>query len=96
MTKIKIQGSQYSDADLKRSVCSHLKQILDLLVRNGNSFDESKPLISDPRGGGATLCVVKPINFDLIQQTFEIPAHIELNRNEKAVICRRCWCDISE
>ncbi len=94
MEKRQIQGSQYADTNLEYSVCSHLQEILDLLVEHGNSFDHSLPL--ERLRGGSTRFVAKPINFDLIERTFELPKFIELNKGQHCVICRRCWCDIAE
>lgn len=96
MNRKTIQGSEYSDTNLKHSVCSHLKQILEFMIENGNSFDRSKPLQVNSREGGATLVVDKPIDFDSIRDAFEIPSYIEMNQKYRAIICRRCWCDISE
>ena len=91
--KRKIVGSEFADPDPESSVCSHLQPILDLLAESGNSFDRSAPM--NRSRGGATRLVTKPIDFTLIEATFEVPAFIELDRPREAVICRRCWCDIS-
>ena len=89
-----IRGDDFSNTELAYSVCSHLKPILELLVQHGNAFDASNPL--DISRGGSTRFVEKPIDFQLIQRTFEIPSFIELNPGERAVICRKCWCDLAE
>lgn len=95
MSKIKIKGSEFSDTDLKFSVCSHLLPILDYLVKNGNSWDKGNELFTD-KGGTRTLFVHKTIDYSKIEKIFEIPPFIEVNREYKSIICRRCWCDISE
>jgi hypothetical protein len=78
--KVQIKGSEYSDTDLKYSVCSHLQPILQLLQQHGNTFNATQPL--DERWGGATRLVSKPIDFELIESEFEIPSFIELNTGE--------------
>ena len=93
MSKRLIEGSEFADTNLDYSVCSHLQPILELLSRDGNSFDDSSPL--DKRRGGSTRLVAKPIDFELIERYFEIPKFIELNRAVRSVICRKCWCDIA-
>ena len=95
MSKITIQGSKYSDTDLSSSVCSHLEPILDFLEKNGSQYDHVTPMETD-KGGGATRRVKGSINFDLIENVFDIPEFIKLNRKEKALFCTRCWCDIVE
>lgn len=92
--KLQIGGSEYSDVNLEHNVCSHLQPILDLLQARGNVINRSDPL--DKSRGGATRFISTPIPFDLIESYFEIPEFIELNRRERAIICRRCWCDIAE
>jgi hypothetical protein len=94
VSKTLIQGSEFSDTNLEYSVCSHLQPILELLSQHGNTFDDSNPLAKTR--GGATRLVAKPIDFGLIEGNFEIPKFIELNRLGRAVICRKCWCDIAE
>ena len=94
MSKKSIKGSEFSDINLDRSVCSHLQPILDLLRQHGNIFNDPSPL--EKTRGGATRLVAKPIDFALIEGSFEIPKFIELNRVARAVICRKCWCDIAE
>jgi hypothetical protein len=94
VTKSLIEGSEFADTNLDYSVCSHLQPILELLSLRGNAFDASGPL--DKSRGGSTRLVAKPIDFELIERSFEIPTFIELNRTDRAVICRKCWCDIAE
>lgn len=95
MSKITIQGSKYSDTELSSSVCSHLEPILDLLEKNGSRYDHATPMETD-KGGGSTRRIKGVINFDLIENVFDIPKFIKLNRKEKSVFCARCWCDIVE
>lgn len=95
MNKLKIVGSEFSDMNLKLSVCSHLKPILEFLERNGNSYDHNTPNFTD-KGGGATRFIRESIDFDHLEKVFEIPSFIKLNRDEKAVVCTRCWCVIAE
>lgn len=94
MIKRSIEGSEFADTNLDYSVCSHLQPILELLSQHGNRFDNSGPL--DKSRGGSTRLVSQPIDFELVEESFEIPKFIELNRPARTVICRKCWCDIAE
>lgn len=91
--KRKIVGSEFADTDLKYNICSHLKEILEVLESNGAKWDKTKPLVTD-KGGAHTLKLNNKLDLQLIAHTFEIPSHIELSNEYKSVICRRCWCDI--
>ncbi len=96
MDKREITGSEFSDTNLEYQVCSHLRPILDLLASHGNSYDPSAPLYTDKGGGHTGSVTSHPIDFELIERTFEIPSFIELNRRLRSVVCRRCWCAIAE
>lgn len=91
--KIKISGSEYSDTNLEGSVCSHLEPILNKLEEHGAKWDKSQKLKTD-KGGAYTLKLKTPIDFNLIEDTFEIPHFIEISKEFNSIICRRCWCDI--
>lgn len=91
--KIQINGSEFADTDLKYNVCSHLKKILELLEKNGATWDKNQPLCTD-KGGAHSLKLKGKINFKLVHDTFEIPSFIEIAPEYKSIICRRCWCDI--
>lgn len=95
MSKMRILGSQFSDTDLKVDVCSHLTPILGLLEARGNSYDRSKALYRD-KYSEYQKEVSKPIDFDLIEESFEIPNFIVLDRRRKSVLCQTCWCAIVE
>lgn len=95
MSKIEINGSEFSDTNLEYSVCSHLQPILERLERNGNGYAHGSPMRTD-KGGGATRVVDKQIDFDLVDTIFEIPTFIKVSRDEKAILCTRCWCAIAE
>ncbi len=43
ITKIQISGSDFSDTDLEHNVCSHLKQILNILEENGAAWHKTTP-----------------------------------------------------
>lgn len=92
--KMKIEGSAFSDTDLKNKVCSHLQPILDALIENGNSFDQASPMQTD-KGGGWTRIMSRPIDFHLVEEKFDIPKFIELHKNTGTIFCSRCWCDIA-
>ncbi len=93
--KIKIQDVDIIHSDLSRSVCLHLQGILSLLEVHGISYDKSLPLYTD-KGGAHTLYVDGNIDFDLVKEHFEIPSFIEISQKYQSIICRKCWCDISE
>lgn len=94
MGKQLIKGSDFADTNLDSQVCSHLRPILDVLLSAGNSYDQSTQLQTD-KGGGHTLNVSLPIDFPLINRTFQIPTFIDVSVKNHAIVCRRCWCAIS-
>lgn len=93
MTKIKITGSEYSDTDLEKKVCSHLLPILEFLEAEGATWDKNAKLYTD-KGGAHTLKINMKINFNKVAENFEIPSFIELSEEYHSIICRKCWCDI--
>ena len=93
MSKAQIKGSEFSDTNLEYQVCSHLKPIQDLLTENGNSFSHPSRLIKE-RDGASIKLLPKPIDFDLVEQSFEIPSFITLGIENNAILCERCWCEI--
>jgi hypothetical protein len=95
VSKIKIVGSQFSDTELTTDVCSHLRPILEFLEKRGNSYAHGTSMKTS-RDGGATRLVSGTIDFDAIEAAFELPYDLELARQYRAIICRRCWCDIVE
>ncbi len=95
MPKLRIGGSQFAETDLQYDVCSHLLAILQLLELHGNSCERSIPLYRD-KYSEHQRAVNKPIDFDLIEETFEIPSFISLNRERRTVLCQTCWCAIVE
>lgn len=94
MSKIKIEGSLFSDTNLESSVCTHLQPILAYLEKNGVGYDHATPMFTD-KGGGWTRFVEGTIHFDQLESIFEIPSFMKFNRREKAIVCTRCWCDIA-
>ena len=95
MGKLLIAGSEFSDTDLAFRVCSHLEPILEVLESSGNSYNHYDPLYRD-KYSESKLILDRPINFDLIEQTFVIPPFIVLSRSKALVFCKRCWCSIVE
>jgi hypothetical protein len=92
MGKIKIQGSVYSDTDLTDDVCSHLKPVLEFLVSKGNTY--AKGPLETSKDGGRTRHMSGPIDFDAVEQWFDVPSFIKLAREHHGILCTRCWCDI--
>ena len=95
MSKLKIGGSTFSDTNLETDVCSHLRPILALLVSQGNSYDPSEPLQRDKSSASRRL-VNGPLDFQLIEDSFEIPKFIVLAREHGTILCQTCWCAIVE
>ena len=91
--KRQIKGSDFADTNLEYHVCSHLKEILDVLEKNGASWDKTKPLYTD-KGGAHSLKLNGKLDFKLISKIFDVPNYIELSVEYKSIICRRCCCDI--
>ncbi len=91
--KRQIIGSEFADTNIEHNVCSHLKEILDVLESHGATWDKTKPLSTD-KGGAHSLKLNGKLDFRLISKMFEIPSYIELSPEYKSIICRRCWCDI--
>lgn len=93
--KQKIIGSAGPDANLERSVCTHLLPIAGLLWERGLRWDPRGFLHTD-KGGAHSLIVDGAIPFDDVEAHFELPSFIEANRRFHSIICRKCWCDITE
>lgn len=91
--KRKISGSQFSDTNLEYSVCSHLQPILDFLKDHGAVLNEGEKLFTD-KGGAHTLKLKSKIDFNALENSFDLPEFIELSRQYNSIICRKCWCDI--
>jgi hypothetical protein len=93
--KVRIVGSEFSDVDLTFDVCSHLRPILQVLEDHGNKYDHSKPLYRD-KYSEAKRVMDRPIDFDLIENTFIVPHFVLLSRPKAVILCQMCWCSIVE
>ncbi len=93
--KQKIVGNLTADHDLAFRVCSHLQPIANHLWDSGLRWNPSHPLYTD-KGGAHSLLVTGVINYFEIEELFELPDFIEVNQKYHCIICRRCWCDITE
>jgi hypothetical protein len=75
-----------------RPVYTHLDPIVELLLRSGNR------LARDYRWGenrtGFFCFFAGPIDFDLIEQTLELPSFVRLDREHDVIECDRTWASI--
>ena len=92
--KINIVESPYKPAT-KNTVCSHLSPIVDLVEKNGGKFDWSTGVIPD-KAAGNILLSESDINFALIEQSFNIPEYINIDRSRELIFCNKCWCAIEK
>ena len=92
--KQKIQETPYKSA-MKDEVCSHLKPIVKLLENNGNKPDRSSGIICD-KGDGNILLLEHDIDFQLIENHFDLPNFITLNEQKNRVVCSKCWCSFEK
>ena len=95
MSRLQIRGSESADVNLEHEVCSHLLPIRILLQQDGDTFDPNKLLTKD-KDGLSTRFVSNPIDFSLIESSFVMPSFIVVDKKEKVIFCRRCWCEIRQ
>jgi hypothetical protein len=75
-----------------RPVYSHLEPIVDLLLAHGNRFAREYRW-GENRSG--FYCLFQyPLDFELIENTFELPEFIRLDRQNNAVECDKTWASI--
>ncbi len=75
-----------------RPVYSHLDHIVDRLLRNGNRLTRDHKWGENRTG---FYCFLQdPLDFDLIENSFELPEFIRLNRQEDSIECDRTWASI--
>ncbi|WP_101758981.1 hypothetical protein [Oceanicoccus sp. KOV_DT_Chl] len=68
---------------------AHMETLVDFLLANGHSLARADRWHNDM---AAQICFVKePINFDLIEQTFELPPCIQLSKDRNAIECDITW-----
>lgn len=75
-----------------RPVYTHLEPIVDLLLNNGNR------LARDYRWGenrsGFYCFLQQPLDFKLIESTFELPSFIRIDRENNSIQCDQTWASI--
>ena len=75
-----------------RPVYSHLEVIVDALLKSGNH------LAYEHRWGenrtGPYCHLAKPLDFALIENTFELPPFVRLNRQKDSIECDQSWASI--
>jgi hypothetical protein len=75
-----------------RPVYAHLEPIVDLLLTHGNRLAH-KYRWGENRTG--PFCHFSDaLNFDLIENTFEIPPYIRLDRQNGSIECDQTWACI--
>lgn len=79
----------------RRSVCSHLAPITEVLEKNGCIFDWSTGVIPD-KAEGNILVSESDIDFGLIEDKFHIPDYIKLDRSRELIFCNKCWCAVEK
>lgn len=79
----------------KKKVCSHLKDIVCELEQNGTVFDWRTGIISDKSDGNILLSETD-IDFDLVNDTFNIPNYINMDKSRGLIFCKKCWCSIQK
>lgn len=92
--KIDIVESPFKPAT-KKTVCSHLAPIVDLLEKNGTKFDWVTGIIPD-KAAGNILLSESDIDFDLIKNGVNVPEYINLYSSRELIFCKKCWCAIEK
>jgi hypothetical protein len=75
-----------------RPVHSHLDPIVSLLLAHGNQLSYDFAWGQDRTGYFCHL--QKPLDFDLIEATFELPDFVTLRREDDAIECEKTWATI--
>ena len=92
--KFEIIESPFKPAT-RSTVCSHLEPIVDFLEKSGAKFDWVTGVIPD-KAAGNILLSEGDIDFLLIENNFNIPEYIYLDRSRNLVFCKKCWCAIEK
>ena len=79
----------------KKSLCSHLTPIVEVLENNGCLFDWETGVIPDKAAGNILLADFN-IDFSLIERTFNIPDFINVDSSRNLIFCNKCWCGIEK
>lgn len=75
-----------------RPVYLHLEPIVDLLLANGNEL--SREFRWGENRTGFYCFFKRPLDFDLIEKTFDIPSFVRFDREGDAIECDRTWATI--
>jgi hypothetical protein len=70
----------------------HLEPIVDALLAAGNTL--ATPYRWGENRTGYFCHLVRPIDFALVKQEFELPDFILLNPSEDSIECDRTWATI--
>jgi hypothetical protein len=72
-----------------RPIYSHLEVIVDALLDSGNH------LVYEYRWGenrtGFYCHLAEPLDFALLESTFELPSFVKLNRQKDSIDCHQTW-----
>jgi len=79
----------------KKTVCSHLAPIVDLLEKHGTVFDWVTGLIPDKTVGNILLSESN-IDFALITDNINVPSYINLDSSRELIFCNKCWCGVKK
>lgn len=90
--KIDIIESPFKPAT-KKSVCSHLAPIVNLLEKHGAAFDWATGVIPD-KAAGNILLAETAIDVGLIEEKVNVPDYINIDRSRDLIFCKKCWCAI--
>lgn len=92
--KIEIVESPFEPAT-RLSVCSHLVPIVNFLEKCGAEFDWAAGVIPD-KAVGNILLSEDDIDFVLIEDNFNIPDYLFLDRFRNMIFCKKCWCVVEK
>ena len=68
---------------------AHMETLVDLLLNHGNTLAREDRWHHDM---AAQICFLsKPIDFDLVESHFELPANVHLTKERDAIECDETW-----
>jgi hypothetical protein len=78
----------------------HLRPLVQALIQGGNRPSEGAPPLADalgfyPTQGGWICDLQNPIDFDLIEQRFQLPRSIRLDRSKNSIFAEKSWVAIN-
>ena len=75
-----------------RPVYLHLEPIVDFLLKNGNRLARNYKWGENRTG---FYCLLqKPLDFDLVENSFEIPDFVKFDRQSNTIECHKTWATI--